>query len=178
MNKLCKFDGCDGIVRTKEYCGAHYLQLNRGQELKPLRQPTKNEMCSFDGCEKLRKTKDLCQGHHRQVTEGRELKPLRHVNVAAGFRFTGDGYVELFLPSYPFSKKSGYVLEHRYVMEQYLGRPLAKHENVHHKNGVRNDNRLENLELWIRPQPTGQRVEDLLDWVVAQYPDQLKERLV
>ena len=62
-------------------------------------------------------------------------------------------------------------------MEMHLGRPLAKHENVHHINGVRDDNTLENLELWLRPQPSGQRVEDLLDWVVANYPEELKEKL-
>jgi hypothetical protein len=62
-------------------------------------------------------------------------------------------------------------------MEVHLGRPLAKHENVHHKNGVRDDNRIENLELWLRPQPAGQRVDDLLDWVVANYPAEIEERI-
>lgn len=54
--------------------------------------------------------------------------------------------------------------QHRYVMEQFLGRKLLKHENVHHKNGNRSDNRLENLELWSSFQPSGQRVEDKLTW--------------
>lgn len=52
------------------------------------------------------------------------------------------------------------ISEHRYVMEQKLGRPLRPGENVHHRNGDRTDNRPENLELWIRPQPTGCRVQD------------------
>lgn len=55
-------------------------------------------------------------------------------------------------------------LTHHLVMEQYLGRELIKGENVHHKNGVRNDNRLENLELWVSHQPSGQRPEDLIKW--------------
>lgn len=49
-------------------------------------------------------------------------------------------------------------------MEQYLGRPLLKNELIHHKNGIRNDNRLDNLELWSKGQPAGQRVEDKIRW--------------
>lgn len=63
------------------------------------------------------------------------------------------------------------VLEHRTVVEAALGRPLRKSEYVHHINGIRHDNRLENLQVWVTPQPKGQRPEDLVGWVIDQYPD-------
>ena len=58
------------------------------------------------------------------------------------------------------------VFEHRHIMEVHLGRALVGEENVHHKNGVRDDNRIENLELWSTMQPYGQRVEDKIAWMI------------
>ncbi|WP_205413676.1 HNH endonuclease [Micromonospora aurantiaca] len=78
------------------------------------------------------------------------------------------------MPEHPRADKSGMVLEHVVVMEQKLGRPVRWDlgEQVHHINGVKDDNRPENLELWVTSQPRGQRPEDLVRWareIIARY---------
>ena len=83
-------------------------------------------------------------------------------NNKGGKYVSKNGYVWLWRPEHPNARKSGYVHEHRMIMSDHLGRPLKSHENVHHKNGVRGDNRIENLELWVSTQPSGQRVSDLV----------------
>jgi len=64
-----------------------------------------------------------------------------------GGKHINQGYVYILQPNHPFAKKNGYVAEHRLVLEKYLGRYLTKIESPHHKNKIRNDNRIENLML-------------------------------
>jgi hypothetical protein len=90
----------------------------------------------------------------------------------ATYQYHRRGYVMAYAPDHPSVQeriKRGsrhyYVMEHRLVMEQALGRYLHPWENVHHKNGVRHDNRLENLEVWVKAQPAGQ-TNEYLDYVL------------
>ncbi len=80
-----------------------------------------------------------------------------------GSRLTnGQGYVRLYNPTHPNVHADGRVLEHVAVMSEHLGRAIREGETIHHKNGIRDDNRLENLELWASKHPRGQRVEDIV----------------
>ena len=90
-----------------------------------------------------------CGGVCRNLARPKKVKKDRH------------GYVYTYRPG--SSKKSRVqVQEHRLVMEKVLGRNLTKDETVHHKNGIRHDNRPENLELWASRHGKGQRASDLI----------------
>lgn len=106
------------------------------------------ERCISCTAKQRRKEKPIIAAGAYGWKDGRYIKP--------------DGYVQIAVPNYISANKNRYMAEHRFVMEQHLGRTLTKDETVHHKNGVRDDNRIDNLELWSKQQPSGQRVEDKL----------------
>lgn len=72
----------------------------------------------------------------------------KHPAWKGGVSFDKQGYVLVYAPAEPGCRKNGRILEHRMVMQRHLGRALKKGEVVHHKNDNRQDNRIENLELF------------------------------
>jgi HNH endonuclease len=160
-NGPCRFEGCIKPRVAGGYCAGHSAQYYSGRPLAPLFRPKKD--CNFPGCPNRHYALGYCQGHRRQLRAGEPLRPLR---PKLG-RHLDRGYVLLFEPEHPNARRDGYVAEHTKVMAEVLGRPLRRFEEVHHRNGIRHDNRPENLELWARGmQPPGSRVSDLVEAAV------------
>lgn len=155
----------------------------------------KDRGCSIADCTRVRYLRTLCQRHYEDAKLAGTVpvpncpvigcdQPMgikrngyvwgkcdKHRQAPIGSRRpTSEGYTKIKTPT-------GWILEHRLVMTEHLGRDLAPGENVHHINGDRTDNNIGNLELWLSPQPYGQRVVDLVEYVATYHRDALSIRL-
>lgn len=101
-------------------------------------------------------------------------KGSKNQDWKGGKRIDKDGYVLCLKPDHP-NNRNGYVREHRLVMEKYLGRYLTDTEVVHHKNAVKTDNRIENLELFQR---NGEHLKKELKGKVPNWSAENKEKLL
>src|SRR5580693_1715767 len=128
------------------------------------------------------RSKDLCACGSPKQGKSATCRACRTVAGASNGHWKGGqtrhkaGYIMTRAPGHPRAGGGMYVFEHILVMEETLGRYLLPGESVHHRNGVRDDNRPENLELWTRPQPTGIRVSDAVKWaheILARYEGEL-----
>jgi hypothetical protein len=162
--KKCAVDGCERDAKERGWCHGHYQRwkrLGHVQADRPLGRRTEGN-CAVEGCDRTIDARHLCAPHYRRQMKGgsvREDKPVRRPPTN---RHVSHGYWVVTVPIDMRHLTGGesQPLEHRFVMAQILGRPLWPDESVHHRSGNRLDNRPENLELWSRWQPRGQRIED------------------
>jgi hypothetical protein len=119
----------------------------------------KGRTCSIESCNKPHKGLGYCTGHWQRFRKTGSVDEAKPLEPAYQPIPDSNGYMV-------YRKNNKRIKVHREVMEEHLGRPLLSHESVHHKNGVRSDNRIENLELWSTSQPYGQRVEDKVKWAL------------
>jgi hypothetical protein len=188
--RTCSLDECSRPLLARGWCGAHYRRWHKyGDPLalaprKPVRLAGEEKTCgtcarTLDrgefpyGWSPCRSEDRRCAVCERPITNGSKTGLCSKCwgasrrSGATPTRLTGrrDGYIVLTGHfDHPNARGRGHILEHVKVMSEKLGRPLLPGENVHHLNGLRGDNRPENLELWVVSQPKGQRAADLVAW--------------
>ncbi len=109
--------------------------------------------------------KNLRKGHTRScgclaIGLAKSRRGELHQNWKGGRHKDDRGYIRVHAKH----SLSDSVMEHRHIMATHLGRPLVPGEEVHHRNGIRHDNRIENLQLFAKQHGSGQSVEDLIIW--------------
>lgn len=161
MPRTCTKDNCEALVAGGGLCARHYTVAFRSG----YRALGSAKTCTVDDCDRPTRSREYCQRHYSKFRRWGTPTPPPRPRPKHKKR-EPSGYVMVKAPDNPMAMANGYVPEHRLVMAEHLARPLTKFENVHHINGVRDDNRIENLELWNTYQPAGQRIPDKVSWAL------------
>lgn len=155
---FCSISDCHKPITQRGLCSRHYTEQRRIDKL------ARGLSCSVVGCDAAPEARGLCLKHyHRDRTLGvTELPPVKQRTL------NNQGYILLLVPvgtPGSYGKQVGRftrILEHRFVMQQHLGRPLLKTEQVHHRDGNRTNNAIENLELKTTAHGPGITIPDTL----------------
>lgn len=204
-HRMCSVEGCARRHEGRGFCTLHLGRWKKWGDPRgdlPSRQVEgqRDRKCAVDGCDAAGFAKNYCRKHYQRFR--RYGDPLGLSEWAKGNREVSEkwvsrrrqdghllvgkapgGYTYIAKPGHPMANGSGLVLEHRLVMAEHLGRDLLPTETVHHMNGIKTDNRLENLELWagLGAQPRGQRPADLVEWahmIIDRYGDEVRVGLL
>ena len=168
---VCAVEGCQQRVDAQGWCHGHYqrwLRTGDVQQEVPLGRRRQPDACLAEGCERAPVAKGYCGTHYKRAVKHGDVLDDIPIRVVTGEGGYSHGYWKVPVPPELRHLTNGApgVGQHRLVMAMHLGRALFDDEVVHHRNGDRTDNRLENLELWSTTQPRGQRVEDKVAYAV------------
>lgn len=159
---ICVVEHCGRKAYASGLCRTHHRWWKAGRDINAEPRIHKyTGSCIVDKCERKPRSRKMCELHynrwkrHGDPRLGAKSDRIEYSDVN-GYIWANKGH--------PLNNTPRSQLLHRLIMEDILGRPLLKGESVHHKNGNRSDNRIENLELWSSSQPSGQRIEDKLAW--------------
>jgi len=184
----CVLDGCEKIALSKNnLCRMHYIRKLKYGDPGDHRELNDIERkCDVDGCDNKHLAKGFCRKHYQRLKINGNLDNIKFCNykkcrlAATSYGFCDDHYIQHYIYDNGHNdvaighiNKHGYrvlrktIFEHRFVMENTIGRKLFTTEFVHHIDGDKLNNKIENLELWERSHPSGQRLEDKIDFYIS-----------
>jgi hypothetical protein len=137
---ICKIHGIFEQFPNNHLAGSKCSKCRKGGKHKPHKKLSEEYKASLKGLNKGNK----------------------NPNWKGGRFVDGDGYILIYIENHPYSR-GNFILEHRFIMEQHIGRYLTKDEVVHHINGIKDDNRIENLELMTNSSHVSAHAKELYD---------------